>query len=402
MMNYFVHLPRSVKSCAIVASFVVLTVGCSQSGAGGTSSPAAARPSSQPTAPNAAAPNATTGAQLSPPVTAAPARVLTPVQRPDERHLQNVVQLTFGGENAEAYFDQTGKELIFQSKRDGEKCDAIYRMTSTGHDVRKVSVGDGRTTCSYIAPSGKIIYASTHAVGAGCLDEPDRSQGYVWKVYPEFDIWQADGDGKNAKVLFASKGYDAEATVCHKDGRIIFTSSGKGDLDVYVMNPDGSGVKQLTNTPGYDGGAFFSEDCKKIVWRASRPEGEQLKDYQALLATHLVRPTTLDVYTADISRKNELSHVVRVTNHNKASFAPYLHPDNKRVLYVTNKEDPKGREFDVWMVNLDGTGEERVTTNPSFDGFPMFSPDGKKLVFASNRNDSVDGETNLFIADWID
>jgi Tol biopolymer transport system component len=329
----------------------------------------------------------------------------TPVVRPDEKHLKNVTQLTFGGENAEAYFDQTGKELIFQTKRGDASCDAIFRMTWDGKDQRQVSpAGEtgGRTTCSYIRPDGKIIYSSTHGHGGGCLDEPDRSKGYVWKIYPEMDIWVADADGKNAKVLFESPGYDAEATICHKDGRIIFTSSKDNDLELYVMDKDGKNIKRLTNTPGYDGGAFFSEDCSKIVWRASRPTGEALADFQKLLGEHLVRPTQLEIFVADIDAKNNVTNVVQVTKNGKANFAPYLHPDNKRVLFASNQGDPKGRDFDIYMINVDGTGQEKITTNPSFDGFPMFSPDGKKLVFASNRNGSTMGETNVFIADWVE
>jgi Tol biopolymer transport system component len=328
------------------------------------------------------------------------------VVRSDERHLKNVVQLTFGGENAEAYFDHTGGELIMQSKRDGASCDAIFRMNADGSDLRQVSpamsAGGGRTTCAYIMPSGDIVYASTHGHGPGCLDEPDRSQGYVWKVYPEFDIWTAGKNGESPRVLFQSDRYDAEATVCHKTGRIIFTSAKSGDLELYSMAKDGSDVKQLTNTPGYDGGAFFSEDCTKVIWRASRPEGQALADYQRLLAEALVRPTQLEIFVADVADDNTLKDVVQVTNNGKANFAPYMHPDNTRLLYVSNKADPKGRDFDIFMVNLDGSGEERITTNPSFDGFPMFSPDGKRIVFASNRAGAALGDTNVFIADWVD
>ena len=326
----------------------------------------------------------------------------TPVSRADEKHLKNVRQLTFGGENAEAYFDASGKELTFQAKRGDAKCDAIYRMSADGKNQRQVSVGNGRTTCAYIMPDGKNVYASTHGVGPGCLAEPDRSQGYVWKIYREFDLWLADADGKNAKVLFSSPGYDAEATVCHKDGRIIFTSSKSGDLELYVMDKDGKGLTQLTTTPGYDGGAFFSEDCSKIVWRASRPTGTELEDYQRLLKQDLVRPSKLEIYVADIDKKNVVTNVKQVTKNGKANFAPYLHPDNKRLLYVSNHADPKGRDFDVFLINVDGRGDERVTTNPTFDGFPMFSPDGKLLIFASNRNNDKDGDTNLFMADWVD
>jgi Tol biopolymer transport system component len=329
---------------------------------------------------------------------AKPAHTVTPLVRDDEPHLKNIKMLTNGGENAEAYFDSTGNELIFQSKRDGHACDAIYRMKPDGSDVRQVSVGNGRTTCSYIRPDGSILYSSTHGHGEGCLQDPDRTHGYTWALYPEMDIWTADGDGKNAKVLFQSAGYDAEATVCHKDGRIIFTSDKSGDIELYTMNGDGSNVQQITHEPGYDGGAFFSEDCSKIVWRAARPQGKDLEEYQALLKQHLVKPTSLEIYVADVDGKN----VVQVTHNGAANFAPYMHPDNKRVLYVSNKDDPHHRNFDIFMVNIDGTHEEKITTNPTFDGFPMFSPDGKHLVFASNRADAIDGETNVFMADWVE
>jgi Tol biopolymer transport system component len=328
------------------------------------------------------------------------------LQRADERHLKNLRQLTFGGENAEAYFDKTGRQLAFQTKRDGAACDAIFRMGVDGKNQRQVSpamgAGGGRTTCSYILPDDRVLYASTHGHGPGCLAEPDRSQGYVWKIYPEFDLWVADADGKNPKVLFQSPGYDAEATVCHKDGRIVFTSSKSGDLELWSMQADGSQLRQLTSTPGYDGGAFFSEDCTKIVWRASRPAGDALADYQRLLGQSLVRPTRLEIFVADVGADGALKNTVQVTNNGRANFAPYLHPDNKRVLYVSNKGDPKGRDFDIYLVNIDGTGEERITTNPSFDGFPMFSPDGRTLVFSSNRANAAPGDTNVFAADWVD
>jgi TolB protein len=343
-----------------------------------TSSPACA-------APKAEAPSASSSARA------------VGAERDDEPHLKNVRQLTFGGENAEAYFNLEGTELIFQSTRDGRACDQIYRMKSDGTDVRKVSVGDGRTTCGFIQIDGSIIYSSTHGHGEGCLWTPDRSKGYVWPLYPEMDLWQADADGSNARVLFASKGYDAEATVCAKDGRIVFTSTMDGDLDLYVIDKDGKNLRRLTNTPGYDGGAFFSPDCSKIVWRASRPENEALDDYRALLAENMVRPSKLEIYAMDADGSN----VTLVTRNGAANFGPYMHPDNRHILFASNVDDPRGRNFDIYLIRIDGTGLERVTTNPTFDGFPMWSHDGTKLVFASNRNNRREGETNVFIADWV-
>ena len=372
-----------------LAALVTLAASCSKEGAPSTTTaPAAA------SQPGAATPPAGPPAAHGGP----PAHEVTPIVREDEPHLANIKQLTDGGENAEAYWNKDGTELSFQSTRGDLKCDQIFRMKADGTEQRQVSVGNGRTTCAYIQTDDSTIYASTHGHGEGCLWTPDHTQGYVWPIYPEMDIWTADKDGKDARILFQSEGYDAEATVCHKDGRIIFTSTKNGDLDLYTMNKDGSNVVQITNTPGYDGGAFFSSDCSKIVWRASRPEGEELADYQALLKKNMVRPSKLEIYVADADGKN----VVQVTKNGAANFAPYLHPDNKRLVWVSNKADPKGRDFDVFVINVDGTGEQRITTNPTFDGFPMFTHDGKKIVFASNRANKKTGETNVFVADWVD
>ena len=318
---------------------------------------------------------------------------------PQEKHLRNVRQLTFGGENAEAYFSADGKKLIFQSTRDGHECDQIYTMNIDGSDVHMVSTGEGRTTCSSFFPNGKrILYSSTHLGSKQCPPRPDFSKGYVWAVYPSFDIFTAKPDGSDLKQLTNTPGYDAETTIS-RNGRLVFTSLRDGDLDIYTMDANGKHVKRLTNDLGYDGGPFWSYDGKQIVYRAYHPQTEKEKeDYIALLKQKLIRPTTLEIMlmNADGSNKRQVTHL------NKASFAPYFFPDGKRIIFSSNVNDPKGRDFDLYVIKVDGTGMERITYNDTFDGFPMFSPDGKKLVFASNRNAKVRGETNIFIADWVE
>ena len=318
---------------------------------------------------------------------------------PQERHLRNMKQLTFGGENAEAYFSSDGKKLIFQSTRDDHECDQIYTMNIDGSDVKLVSTGEGRTTCSYFLPGDKrILYSSTHLGGKQCPPRPDFSQGYVWAVYDTFDIFTAKPDGSDLKQLTYTRGYDAETTIS-RDGKLVFTSKRDGDLDIYTMDRDGKNVKRLTNELGYDGGPFWSYDGKQIVYRAYHPQTEKEKaDYIALLKQNLIRPTVLEIWVmnADGSNKRQVTHL------NKASFAPYFFPDGKRIIFASNAADPKGRDFDLYMINADGSGMERITYNDTFDGFPMFSPDGKKLVFASNRHDAKQGDTNIFIADWVE
>lgn len=319
-----------------------------------------------------------------------------------EKYLKNIKQLTFSGENAEAYFSSDGKRLIFQSKRDGNKCDRIYSMNIDGSDVRQISNGEGRTTCAYYLKGGKkVVYGSTHLGGKDCPPEADFSQGYVWSIYPSYDIFTANADGSNIKQLTKTEGYDAEATVSPNGKKIIFTSMRDGDLDLYSMDTNGKNVKRLTNELGYDGGAFFSPDSKMIVYRRSAPNTEaEIKRYQDLLAQHKIVPTTFEIWVMNADGSNKR----QVTKLDTASFAPFFTPDGKRIIFCTNyfATDPRKRNFDLAIINIDGTGLERVTYNESFDGFPMFSPDGKKLVFASNRNAVQEGDTNVFIADWVE
>ena len=319
---------------------------------------------------------------------------------PSEVHLKNIKQLTFDGENAEAYFSLDGTKLSFQRTPRGGMCDQIYGMDLDGNIGSLVSTGKGKTTCAYYLPNGKeILFASTHLAGDDCPPKPDFSQGYVWAINDTYDIFIANEDGSNLRQLTDSKGYDAEATVSLTGDRIVFTSTRNGDLDIYSMNIDGSDVKQLTDELGYDGGPFFSADGSKIIYRRTKFDNEEQKeDYKRLLNQGLIRPGKLEIWVMDADGSNKR----QVTNNGAANFAPYFFPNGERILFCSNLSDPNGRNFDVFAINLDGTDLERITYSEEFDGFPIFSPDGKKLVFCSNRNNEVQGETNVFICDWVD
>lgn len=319
---------------------------------------------------------------------------------PREVRLRNVRQLTFDGENAEAYFSFDGKRLIFQRTPRGGGCDQIYTLDLATGEVRQVSTGGGRATCAYYYPSGeKILYSSTHHWVGACPPRPDYSRGYVWAVYPTYDIFVADADGSKLRQLTWSWGYDAEATFSPRGDRIVFTSMRDGDLELYSMDPDGGNVVRLTHEPGYDGGAFYSPDGTRIVYRAHHPSSpEALADYRALLADGLIRPTTLEIYVMEADGSNKR----QVTRNGAANFAPFWHPSGERIIFASNMENPRGRDFDLYLINVDGTGLERVTYWPDFDGFPVFSPDGRYLVWGSNRNQARRGETNIFIAEWVE
>jgi Tol biopolymer transport system component len=323
---------------------------------------------------------------------------------PNEKHFANVRQLTREGENsAEAYFSfgAQPQRLIFQSTRPPFACDQIFTL-DLGSDAppKLASTGKGRTTCGYFLKDGKhLLFSSTHLGGEACPPSPDFSRGYVWALYPEYDIFVATEDGADLRQLTNTPGYDAEATVSPDGKKIVFTSLRDGDLDIYTMNVDGSEVRRLTSAPGYDGGPFFSPDGKQIVYRAHHPQTpEALKDYQDLLKENLIRPSKLEIFVMNADGSNQR----QITKNGSANFAPFFHPSGKKIIFCSNLADPKRRNFDLFLIGLDGTNQEQVTYCEDFDGFPMFSPDGKKLVFCSNRNAAAPRQTNVFIADWAE
>jgi TolB protein len=318
-----------------------------------------------------------------------------------ENHIRNIRQLTTGGENAEAYFSADGKRIILQSTRDPYKCDQIFTMNADGSNVKMVSTGKGRTTCAYFTPDGnRIVYASTHLGSPDCPPNPERSAGYVWPLYKTFDIFSAKTDGTDMKRLTTANGYDAEATVSPDGKKIIFTSTRDNDIELYEMNVDGTNQRRLTNEVGYDGGAFYSQDGQWIVWRASRPKADaDVKQFKDLLARDLVMPSKLEIFImkADGTQKKQL------TSNGAANFAPYFHPNGRQIVFASNinSRNPGIPNFDLFLINRDGTGLEQVTFEETFDAFPMFTNDGKKLVWASNRSETTQGNTNVFIADWV-
>ncbi len=329
-----------------------------------------------------------------------------------ETHLRNIKQLTDGGNNAEAYFSFDNKQLVFQSdweKINPQGCDQIFLMNADGSKLpggeqySLVSTGQGRTTCSYFLKDGRIVYASTHEADSLCPETMMFKDGrYVWPIYDSYNIYVANSDGSNLEKLIGGEGYDAEATASPDGKYIIFTSTRSGDLELWRYDLKTKEYLQLTNELGYDGGAFFSSDSKKIIWRASRPQGQGAADYKELLAQGLVEPKELNIFVADNDGKN----VKQVTDLPGANWAPFFHPDGDKILFCSNHHSQEygGRLFDIFMINLDGTGLEQITNSGTFDAFPMFSFDGKKLVFASNRNlDRMESRvTNIFIADWIE
>jgi Tol biopolymer transport system component len=313
-----------------------------------------------------------------------------------ERYFSALRQITSGGQNAEAYFAPDGKRLIFQRTENDSTCDQQYIINLDGTGMHRVSSGLGRTTCGYFYAGGRIFYASTFGSGPKCPPRPDYSRGYVWGVF-DYDIYSAKEDGSDIRPLSVAPGYDAEGTLSPDGTHIVFTSERDGDLDIYTMKIDGSDVRRLTKTLGYDGGPFYSHDGKLIVYRAWHPQTPaDQAEYRGLLAQHLVKPTQMELWVmnADGSNQRQITHL------GGASFAPYFHPDDRRIIFSSNYQHPTGRNFDLYLINLDGTGLTQVTTDTMFDAFPMFSPDGKKLVFASNRH--ATGQTNIFVADWVD
>lgn len=327
----------------------------------------------------------------------------------EKKHFKSLKQLTFGGNNAEAYFSFDNTKFCFQSdyKKWGVDCDQIFMFPLQDGDMNAkrpqlISTNMGRTTCSYFMPGDStILFGSTHLANEECPapPAPRADHKYVWPIYDSYDIFVSDLKGKIKRQLTKEKGYDAEATVSPKGDKIVFTSTRSGDLELWTMNVDGSNLKQITNQLGYDGGAFFSPDGSRLVFRASRPKTkEEIKEYKDLLKQGLVMPTNLEIYTCNVDG----SDLKQVTNLGKANWAPFFHPSGKKIIFASNHAGARGFNFNLFMVNLDGSGLEKITHDPVFDAFPMFSFDGKKLIFSSNRNNGGTHDTNLFLAEWQD
>lgn len=327
---------------------------------------------------------------------------------PGENHFKHLKQLTFGGDNAEAYWSFGGDRLTFQVTNIawGDSCDQIRvfnpftdRLSET--PPGKISINRGRTTCSYFLPGDSLVlFASTHLAGPQCPPVPAREPGgkYVWAIYDSYDIFASDLNGAIRRQLTGTPGYDAEGTVSPNGDRIVFTSTRDGDLDLYTMDLNGGDVKRITSTLGYDGGAFFSPDGSKLLWRASRPATkEQEMEYKDLLNKGLVQPTDLELWIANADG----SDARRITSLGKANWAPYWFPDGRRVIFASNHATERGFPFSLFMINVDGTGLERITASDTFDAFPVFSKNGRFLVFSSNRG-GKNHETNLFLAEWKD
>jgi len=344
-----------------------------------------------------------------PMVAAVSAPVGDTVQYPDEQHFKNVQQLTFGGDNAEAYFSFDGKWLIFQktNPKEGIACDQMYigKVPALGEkfEYKLVSTGKGRTTCGFFTKDGKhIIYASTHLGGDACPPVPDRSKygnKYIWPLYSSYEIFMADLNGKIVKQLTNSPGYDAEGTLSPDGKKMVYTSTKDGDIDLYIMDLKSGKEKRVTNLMGYDGGAWFSPDGKKLIWRSSRPKTEaEIKEYKELLAEGLVAPTNMEVWVANADGSNAR----QVSSFGQANWAPaYMH-DSKRIIFASNHEYKRGFPFNLYTMNEDGTNLTKISRDKGFDAFPMFSPNGKKIVFCSNRNNGGTRDTNVFIADWVE
>lgn len=316
-----------------------------------------------------------------------------------ERHFASIRQVTFGGENAEAYFSRDGQWLTFQSTRDGRACDQQYVMRIDGSSLTRVSNGNGKTTCGWFLPDGqRLFFASSHAHDSTCPPRPDPSKGYVWGL-DRFDIYTANRDGSGLRRLTNYDVYTAEGVLSPDGRRIVFTSLKDGDLDIYTMNVDGTNVRRLTTSPGYDGGPWWSPDGTKIVYRAWHPpDSAGLADYKNLLAQRMVRPSRMELWVMNADGSDQR----QITSLGGANFGPSWTPDGRRIIFSSNYKNPRSRNFELFLVNLDGTGLEQITNHQEFDGFPMFSPDGRRIVWASNRGNSKEGDTNLFIAEWKD
>jgi Tol biopolymer transport system component len=330
---------------------------------------------------------------------AKPASEVSPeIARLEARYLGNIHQVTFGLPRAgEGYFSPDGKSIVYQAYPIGYPFYQIYIQTLGETMPRLLSTGRGRTTCSYFAPDGKsLIFASSHSDPQ--IDITERtareeaakggSPRYRWDFDPHMDIYSINLDGTGLKRLTDTPGYDAEGSYSSDGKQIVFTSSRDGDPDLYIMDADGSNVRQLTNAPGYDGGPFFSPDNKWVIFRSDRDKEHMLQ---------------LFAISADGKQEVQLTK-----NLDQVNWCPYFHPSGKYLIWsgADYSRGPKDAHFQLYTMELSypdgkltGGAVTQITYAPAADVLPVFSPDGKKLMWTSTR--TPDHSSQLWMADWL-
>jgi len=323
-----------------------------------------------------------------------------------EEFLSRVRQLTFEGRRSgEGYYSTDGTRLIFQSEREvGNPFYQIYTIDLETGDSARVSPGHGKTTCAFFHPGGRrVLFGTTHhdpqakAKQKAELDfrASGKQRRYSWDYDEMMDIFTANPDGSDLRRLTTARGYDAEAGYSPDGKKIVFSSTRSAyaenltaeekklreiDLsyfgEIYIMNADGSGQTRLTQTPGYDGGPFFSPDGQRIVWRRFNKAG-----------------AVAEIHTMKIDG----SDVRKVTRFDSMSWAPYFHPSGEYIIFASNKLG--FANFELYLVDALGQREPvRVTEREGFDGLPVFSPNGNQLCWTSNATEEK--QSQLFLAKW--
>jgi len=339
-----------------------------------------------------------------------PMSKLPPVERQlvrgqSEPYLQNVQMLLGDGTLAEAYWNANGTEVSFQGIMGvvGEEhpCDLIYSMRSDGTGVQLQSPVAGHDTCSIFSHDGTHLYFSStmDMHGNWCPATPDMASGYLWPIYAGMNVYSKHLSSGKLTRLTHHKGYNAETTMSPDGSQMIFTSDRDGDLELYIANvSDPTFPRRVTYSPGYDGGAWFSNRGDKLCWRAMRPLGEALTDYLELLELGLVAPIGMQLYVSNADGTGAFQ--VAPNGLNGTSFAPFFLPDDSGLIFSSNMADPDGGEFQLYIINLDGSGLQQITYEGTFNAFPMFSPDGKTLIWASNRDTSSYTDIDIYVAQW--
>jgi TolB protein len=319
-------------------------------------------------------------------------------QKQESVHLKNLRQVTHDFVRAgEGYFSPDGKKIIFQAEEQGSGNPfyQIFVMDLETGVFHRVSPGAGRTTCSYFRPDGKkIIFASSHldpdVKKQYRLEQEQRARDkasgkrrrYQWDFDPYMDIYEANPDGTDLKRLTKTPGYDAEGSYSPDGKQIVFCSNRDGNLELYIMDADGMNVRQLTHAPGcYNGGPFFSPDGKRVIFRSDRKKKDHLQLY---------------VINADGSGERALTDDL-----SWVFWAPFWYKDGKRIIYTAaDHSNPTVRpNYDVWWMNIETGKKVRLTYAPGQDVLPVFNAEGSKILWTSTRDGRQPAQ--LYIADFV-
>ena len=245
-----------------------------------------------------------------------------------------------------------GLRILFESERDGNR--EVYVMDADGGNQIRLTRNDALDSTATWSPDGKLIAFASN-----------RDTGLPYNPY-NMDIYVMNADGSNVRRIVDDPEYDVGPQWSPDGRRILFMTARTGNFDVYVMNADGTGQRNLTaDHDRSDGAPVWSLDGNYIAF-ARRIDGKD------------------QLFVMD----SDGSNLKRVTHNSANNGSLGWSPDGSKLIFQTDQDG----NWEIYTISVDGELDQ-LTDDAAEDLWPDWSPDGNRIVFSSNRN----GKQHLYV-----